>query len=94
MAAGNGNLQIVNEGKTKKIVTSVKQITFSGRYARGIGQRVIYITERAVFELLPEGVVLTEIAPGIDLERDVLEQIEFKPNISPGLKQMDEKFFI
>ena len=54
---------------------------------------MLYITERAVFELGSQGVVLTEIAPGVDLEKDILDQMEFKPIISPELKTMDEAFF-
>lgn len=94
VAAGNGKMSIVREGKTKKLVGAVSQVTFSGSYARSIGQQVMYITERAVFKLGPGGVVLTEIAPGLDLEKDVLAQMEFAPAISPDLKMMDKMHFI
>lgn len=93
VAVENGQLQIVREGKNKKLVAAVSQITFSGRYAAGVGQPVLYITERAVFQLDPEGVVLTEIAPGINLERDILAQMEFTPKISPHLKPMNQRLF-
>ena len=53
----------------------------------------MYITERAVFELTPEGVMLTEIAPGADLEKDILDKMDFRPVISPDLKLMDERLF-
>jgi len=86
-------LNIVNEGKIKKLVNKVEHITFSGDYGRTSGQQIMYVTERAVFELRPEGVTLIEIAPGVDLEKDVLAQMEFKPLVSPDLKQMDPRIF-
>lgn len=90
---GDGRLNILNEGKAKKFIEEVEQITFSGDYANEVGQTVLYITERAVFELGKDGIVLTEIAPGVDLERDVLGQMNFKPVVSPALKLMDENIF-
>ncbi len=89
----NGHLTIENEGKIKKFLSDVEQITFSGEYAVENNQPVLYITERAVFELSKEGVVLTEIAPGVDLQKDILEQMDFKPIISDHLKTMDEAIF-
>ncbi|MBP2656287.1 MAG: coenzyme transferase [Firmicutes bacterium] len=90
---GNGRLTITNEGKFKKFLDHVEQITFSGKYAVGVNQPVMYITERAVFELGEEGMVLTEIAPGVELEKDILSLMDFKPNISPKLKIMDACIF-
>ncbi|NMM62899.1 acyl CoA:acetate/3-ketoacid CoA transferase [Clostridium sp. P21] len=89
----NGKLIIENEGKFNKFLEAVEQITFSGEYAVSINQPVIYITERAVLKLTKNGLVLEEIAPGIDLEKDVLSHMEFKPIISPKLKLMDERIF-
>lgn len=89
----NGKLVILQEGKSKKFVDQVEQITFSGEYAMETGQKVMYITERAVFELRKEGMVLTEIAPGVDLQKDVLDQMGFKPIIPEDLKLMDERIF-
>ncbi|TEB13871.1 Acetate CoA-transferase YdiF [Pelotomaculum sp. FP] len=89
-----GKLNIINEGKVMKLVPKVEQITFSGSYARQTGQKVLYVTERAIFELTAEGVMLIEIAPGIDLERDVLQQMGFKPLISPSLRTMDNRIFL
>jgi len=86
-------LTIINEGKVKKFLDCVEQITFSGRYAQKSGQDISYITERAVFKLGREGMVLTEIAPGVVLEKDILAQMDFKPAISPSLKTMDERIF-
>lgn len=88
-----GKLIIEKEGKAKKFIKEVEQITFSGKYARSIKQPVLYITERAVFKLEQTGLVLTEIAPGIDLERDVLAQIEASVTVSPELKLMDARIF-
>lgn len=90
---GDGKLTIEQEGRFKKFLNKVVQISFSGNYARKKGQEVMFITERAVFELTQDGMVLTEIAPGIDLEKDVLAHMEFKPIISPNLKIMDEGIF-
>jgi len=89
-----GKLQILKEGKTRKFVEKVAQITFSGKRAWKAGQRVVYVTERAVFELVENGLMLTEIAPGVDLERDILAHMDFKPLISPDLKEMSKKIFM
>lgn len=90
---GNGKLEIVQEGQIKKFKNEVEQITFAAEYAAQTGQKVMYITERAVFELLDGVLTLTEIAPGIDLEKDVLAQMEFKPAIAEDLKLMDARLF-
>ncbi|BDF67097.1 acyl CoA:acetate/3-ketoacid CoA transferase [Oscillospiraceae bacterium] len=89
----NGRLVIAREGSKKKFVQSVEHITFSGKYAVKVGQPVLYITERAVFELRPEGVTLTEIAPGVDLQTQVLDQMDFMPKIAMDLKLMDSRIF-
>ncbi len=93
IATGDGKLEITQEGKAKKFVKEVEQITFSGTYAAKIGQPVIYITERAVFELRPDGVYLTEIAPGIDLQTQVLDLMDFVPKMDGEPKLMDERLF-
>ena len=89
----DGKLVITQEGAKKKFVNQVEHITFSGVYANKVHQPVLYITERAVFELRPEGVTLIEIAPGIDLQTQVLDQMEFMPKIAEDLKLMDERIF-
>jgi len=88
-----GKLQIVKEGVTKKFVDAVEQCTFSGKYARHRGQTVLYVTERCVFRLTESGLELCEIAPGIDLERDILAQMSFAPAIATKLKTMDTRIF-
>jgi propionate CoA-transferase len=89
----DGRLRIVKEGEHKKFVKQVGQITFSGAYARHRHQPVLYVTERAVFRLSEQGVELIEYAPGIDIEKDILDQMEFKPLISPDLKEMPAEIF-
>lgn len=89
----NGNLKIINEGKEKKFVNNVMQITFSGQTAKRTKQEVIFITERAVFQLKQGGLVLTEIAPGVDLEKDIKAQVEFPLMVSKKLKLMDTRIF-
>ncbi|MTI68722.1 MAG: acyl CoA:acetate/3-ketoacid CoA transferase [Firmicutes bacterium] len=91
--ANNGELSIKNEGKIKKFVNEVEQVTFSGKYAAEVGQPVLYVTERAVFELRKEGLVLTEIASGVDLQTEVLDLIEFEVKIADDLKKMDSRIF-
>lgn len=88
----DGTLVIRQEGSIKKLVSAVEQITFSGGYALKNKQPVLYITERAVFGLTSEGVVLKEIAPGVNLAKDILAQMDFKPMIGE-LKTMDACIF-
>ena len=92
LAVENGKLKIVQEGSLKKIVREVEQITFSGETARQGEQQVFYVTERCVFRLTREGVELTEIAPGVDLEKDILAQMEFRP-VMKNVRPMDERIF-
>ena len=89
---GNGRLEILEEGKIRKFVKDVDQITFSGKYVPD-KQEVLYITERAVFRLIDHKITLVEIAPGIDLQNDILSQMDFKPEISKDLKLMDSSIF-
>lgn len=90
----NGKLQIVQEGRERKFVKRVQQKTFSGTYAASLKLPVIYITERCVFTLCEKGLKLVEIAPGINLQRDILDQMDFKPIIAKKPKRMDERIFL
>lgn len=89
----DGKLNILQEGRVHKFIEDVEHITFASRYAFEENQSVMYVTERAVFQLIDGKLVLTEIAPGVDLEKDILAQMDFKPTISEDLKLMDVCIF-
>lgn len=89
----DGKINIVKDSDVVKYVADVDQITFSGSYANETGQEVLYITERAVFKLTEQGLTLTEIAPGIDVEKDIFPLMGFKPAIAEDLKLMDARIF-
>lgn len=93
VAVEHGQLRIVQEGKVKKFVDRVEHITFSGKYATMKKQPILYVTERCVFQLTREGMELVEIAPGIDLELDILSQMAFRPNIKDPPRLMDARIF-
>lgn len=93
VAVEGGRLQIKQEGREQKFLNQVEQITFSGKYAAMRRQPVLYITERCVFMLTHDGMELTEIAPGVDLERDILARMEFKPVMKQPPKLMDLRIF-
>ncbi len=91
-AVGDGKLSIVQEGNIKKFLKNVEQITFAGQYAKE-GQEVLYVTERCVFKLIGGKMTLIEIAPGMELEKDILAHMDFVPTIAADLKQMDPQLF-
>ncbi|MEO8409782.1 MAG: acyl CoA:acetate/3-ketoacid CoA transferase, partial [Propionivibrio sp.] len=93
VAIVDGQLRIIQEGKSAKFIPLVEHRTFSGEYAFKRGQPVLYITERCVFRLVESGLELIEVAPGIDVERDILALMSFRPAISPDLKTMDARIF-
>jgi len=93
VAIEGGAVQILQEGRHRKFVEHVEHVTFSGEYAAEKGQRVMYVTERGVFELADGGLTLIEIAPGADLDGDVLAQMDFAPNVSEHLAEMDPRIF-
>jgi propionate CoA-transferase len=92
VAIDNGRVRVAKEGKFAKFVKTIGQTTFSADYARRRGQEVLYVTERCVFRLGEQGLTLTEIAPGIELERDVLARMSFAPAID-GPRTMDAMIF-
>jgi propionate CoA-transferase len=91
--AANGELKILSEGKHRKFVEAVEQISYSGPYGLSRGQVTLFVTERAVFRTVASGLELIEIAPGIDLERDVLAHMAFRPAVAADLKRMDARVF-
>jgi acyl CoA:acetate/3-ketoacid CoA transferase len=93
MEIAGGKLRIDKEGKVRKLVKDVEQISFSGKRGVMQGQDVTYVTERCVLQLAPEGIVVTEIAPGVELQANILDQSEFPLIVSPALKEMDRKLF-
>jgi propionate CoA-transferase len=88
-----GTIRIDHEGSMRKFVRDVEHRTFSGEVARRRGQRVLYVTERCVFRLGESGLELIEIAPGLDLDRHILAQMDFTPAVSPQLRPMDSRLF-
>jgi propionate CoA-transferase len=92
VAIEDGTLRIVKEGRARKFVKAAEQITFSGTYAASKSQPVIYVTERCVFQLTQGGLELIEVAPGIDIERDILAHMDFMPIISKPVC-MDRRIF-
>ncbi|MCF8030814.1 MAG: hypothetical protein K9K39_07965 [Desulfohalobiaceae bacterium] len=89
----NGELRINQEGRNRKFLSQVEHVTFSGEYAVKRGQNVVYVTERCVFVLSEKGLELVEIAPGIDLHRDILPHMDFEPVMDRTIKTMDERMF-
>ncbi len=92
LSLDDGKLRIDAHGQIRKLVAHVSGITFSGAEARRRGQDVVYVTERAVFRLTPEGVALTEVAPGVDVRADILDRMDFTPIVREP-KIMDRRYF-
>jgi propionate CoA-transferase len=93
IAVNDGKLAILEEAKSRKFIDRVEHVTFSGSFATARGQRVLYVTERCVFALRPDGLELTEVAPGIDIERDILRLMDFRPLIPRDPAPMDARIF-
>jgi propionate CoA-transferase len=93
VAIEDGKVRILQEGRARKFVKQVEQVTFSGKYAAQKGQPVIYVTERCVFQLTEHGLELIEVAPGIDIERDILPNMAFRPHIHNPV-QMNPAIFL
>ncbi|MEO8298976.1 MAG: acyl CoA:acetate/3-ketoacid CoA transferase [Burkholderiales bacterium] len=92
VAVQDGKLKILREGRERKFVKQVQQITFNGEHAARCGQPVLYVTERCVFRGSAQGLELTEVAPGIDIERDILAQMDFAP-LMRDVQPMDPRLF-
>jgi len=89
----DGGVKVVAEGSLPKFVPQVREISFNGQLARERGQQVRYITDRAVFELGADGVRLIEVAPGIDVQRDVLDRMGFQPQVAGSLRTIDSRVY-
>jgi propionate CoA-transferase len=87
----DGMTIIRNEGRFPKFVAQLEQVSYNGRYAAERCQEALYVTERAVFERDVEGLTLIEIAPGIDLEKDIFAHMDFRPRVSADLRAMDAR---
>src|SRR5512137_2613520 len=87
--AADGRLTIVNDGRFQKFVAETQHVTFNGRRAAEQGQEIWYVTERCVFRLGPDGVVLVEVAPGVNVDRDIRSKVGFALQVSPDCKPMD-----
>ena len=91
--AESGRLRILREGRFPKFVSAIEQISYSGPYGREQGQEVLFVTERAVFRSRSEGLELCEVAPGIDIERDIFAQMQFRTPLAADLREMDQRIF-
>lgn len=89
----NGRVTVLEQGTIHKFVNKVNQITFSGKRAAEQGKKVVFITERCVFELRKDGLTLVEIAPGIDMQRDIFDQMDYHPLVAEDLKEMPRELF-
>ena len=95
VAIEDGTLRILREGRERKFISTVEQVTFSGSYAGETGQPVLYVTERCVLKRTAEGMELAEVAPGVDIERDILAQMDFRPIMrGGGPGPMDPRIFL
>lgn len=93
LAIDPSGLRIQTDGRMRKFVPAVEQVSFNGQQAVANGQEVTFVTERAVFQLTPQGVMLTEIAPRVSLQEDVLNQMGFVPLIDPAIRLTDRSLF-
>lgn len=93
IATTDGQLRILQEGRSRKFVKNVEQICYNGTFAREQGREAVFVTERAVFRVGAGGLELCEIAPGMDVERDIMAHMDFRPAIASDLKTMDARLF-
>jgi propionate CoA-transferase len=88
-----GRTRIAREGKHRKFLSEVEQLSYSGDYGWQRSQQVMYVTERAVFRRVEDGLELVEVAPGIDVRRDLLAHMDFEPRVAPDCREMDPRLF-
>ncbi len=88
-----GRVRIIRDGRFQKFVARTQQVTFNGPLAAKAGQEVCYITERGVFRLTGDGLVLTEVAPGIDVEQEIRGKVGFPLRVASDLRPMDPRLF-
>ena len=93
VACHDGTLRIVQEGRHRKFVDRIEHVSYSAPFAAQEGRTAVFVTERAVFRSVDGALELIEIAPGIDLEKDVLAHMGFRPRIAAELKRMDKRLF-
>ncbi|MGQ0664320.1 MAG: acyl CoA:acetate/3-ketoacid CoA transferase [Pseudomonadota bacterium] len=93
VVVADGRLRIDREGTLAKFVARVGQISYNGRRGQARGQETTFVTERAIFRMAPQGLMVTEIAPGIRLREDVLDRLGFSPQVASGLRLMDARIF-
>ena len=93
VACQDGQLTILQEGRHSKFVGAIEQISYSGPYARQEGRQAVFVTERAVFRSAGDALELIEVAPGVDVDRDILAHMDFQPRIAGDLKLMDARIF-
>ena len=90
----DGRTEILQEGKFSKLVSELQQVSYNGRFAAELGQKVLFVTERAVFEPSDSGLEIIEIAPGIDLDKDILAYIDFDIKVGEQVAEMDSRLFL
>ena len=93
ISISDNKIRILHEGTIPKFIEHVFKIVFSGHQATKYGQEIMYITERAVFRLTKGGLVLEEIAPGIDIHSDIISKMSFTPLLGNPIKEMDKRIF-
>lgn len=93
VAVEDGKVVILQEGKRMKFKNSIDQKTFSAEFSKKFGQKILFVTERCVFQVKEEGLVLTEVAPGIDIEKDILPYMEYAPIVPEKVELMDARLF-
>jgi propionate CoA-transferase len=92
ISMSNNRIAILRDGEIRKFVESVFKVVFSGQQAIKYGQEILYVTERAVFRLTERGIILEEVAPGIDVDKDITSKMGFMPIVG-SIKEMDKRIF-